>query len=77
MEVNIDFGKVFFGCFFQLRFRIVFKSFLAGSHLEKSIKTIGFSMVFAHFIKIDLFKKSHKNGSILASFGEAKTIKNR
>ena len=77
MEVKIDFGEVVFRLFLQLRFRIVFKSFLVGSHLEKSIKTIGCSMVFALFIKIDLFKKSHKNDSILVPFGEAKTIKNR
>ena len=33
MEVKIDFGEIFFGCFCQLRFGIVFESFFGGPNL--------------------------------------------
>ena len=75
MEVKIDFGEVFFGCFFQLRFRIVFKSFLAGSHLEKSIKTIGFSMVFANFAKSIFSRNLTKMVPFWLHFGKPKPLK--
>ena len=43
-----------------MRFGIDFEWILGASDLEKSIKTIGFSMVFVDFHKIDVFEKSAK-----------------
>ena len=61
MEAKIDFGEGFLHCFFRMRSGIDFVSFLRGSNLEKSLKTIGFSMVFAIFQKNDVFEKVSKN----------------
>ena len=60
MEAKIDFWEVFFRCFFRVRFGIDFLWNLGGSDVEKSIKTIVFSMVFANFQKIDVFEKVAK-----------------
>ena len=63
MEAKIDFGEGFLQCFFRMRSGIDFGSFFRGSNLEKSLKTIGFSMVFAIFHKIDVLEKvSNKRG---------------
>ena len=43
-----------------------------GSKPEKSIKTIGFSMVFAHFQKIDVFEKSAKKPRFWSRFRKPK-----
>ena len=59
-EAKIDFWDVFFRCFFRLRFGIDFGWIFGGSEPEKSIKTIGFSMVFANFQKISVFEKIGK-----------------
>ena len=60
MEAEIDFWEAFLRCFFPACFGIDFGWIFGGSHLEKSIKTIVFSMVFANFHKIDLFEKVAK-----------------
>ena len=63
MEATIDFWKVFWRCFFRMRSGIDFGAFFRGSNLEKSLKTIGFSMVLAIFQKIGVFEKvSKKHG---------------
>ena len=54
-----------------------FRSFLGGSKPEESLKTIGFSMVFVNFHKINVFEKNAKKTLIWESFSEAKTTKNR
>ena len=59
-EAKIDFWEVFFRCFLRMRFGIDFGWIFEGSNLEKSLKTIGFSMVFANFQKIDVFEKISK-----------------
>ena len=46
MDAKTHFLEVFFRCFFRMRFYIDFELFFGGSKLEKSLKTIGFSMVF-------------------------------
>ena len=43
-----------------MRFGVDFGWIFGGSELEKSMKTIVFSMVFANFQKIDVFEKSAK-----------------
>ena len=53
-------ARFFSDVFFRLHVGIVFGSFLGASDLENSVKTIGFSMVFANFYKIDAFKKVAK-----------------
>ena len=60
MEGKIDFWEVFRRCFFAMRFGIDLGWIFGGSKAEKSIKTISFSMFFAHFQKIDIFEKSMK-----------------
>ena len=60
MDAKIDFWEVFWRCFFRIRSGIDFGSFFRGSNLEKSLETIGFSMVFAIFQKIDVFEKVSK-----------------
>ena len=57
MEAKIDFLKLFLPSFFRLRFGIDFGSFFGGSNHEKSLKTIGFSMVFVNFQKIAICEK--------------------
>ena len=71
------FGELFFDAFFERHFGIDFWSFWGGCNLKKSLKTIGFSMVFANFHKIDAFNKSWKKSSILAPFSRAKAEKIR
>ena len=44
-----------------MRFGIDFEWNLGASDLEKSIKTIGFSMVFVNFDIINVFKKIKQN----------------
>ena len=61
MEAKIDSWEVFFDDVFEHDFCIDFSSFWGGSNLEKSLKTIGFSMVFADFYKIDVMEKYLKN----------------
>ena len=56
MEAKIDFLEVFFKCFFRMRFGIDFGWIFGGSNLEKSRKSIVFTMVFVNFHKIDLSK---------------------
>ena len=71
------FGELFFDAFFERHFGIDFWSFWGGCNLKKSLKTIGFSTVFANFHKIDAFNKSWKKSSILAPFSRAKAEKIR
>ena len=54
---------------------MVFGSFWGAPDLENSIKTIGFSMVFVDFYKIDIFKKSCKKGPSWLHFGKPKPWK--
>ena len=70
-------GSFLFDAFFERHFGIDFCSFWGGCNLKKSLKTIGFSMVFANFHKIDAFNKSWKKSSILAPFSRAKAEKIR
>ena len=58
MEAKIDFWEVFLRCFFGMRFGIDWGWIFGGSKPEKSIKTIRFSIVFAHFQESDAFEKS-------------------
>ena len=60
MDAKTNFLEVFFRCFFRMRFYMDFELFFGGSKLEKSLKTIDFSMVFAKFRKIDVFEKVTK-----------------
>ena len=46
----------FLRCFFRMRFGIDFSSISGDSDLEKSTKTIVFSMVFVNFHEIDVFE---------------------
>ena len=72
---KLDFGGFFVDAFFEC----VLASFFGGSNPEKSIKTICFSLVFANFHKIDVFKKFKKTlhlGSILGSQNHQKSITN-
>ena len=57
MKAEIEFREGFLRCFFQLRFGVVLEAFPGGSKFEKSIKTMGFSVVFVNFCKINIFKK--------------------
>ena len=77
MDAKTNFLEVFFRCFFRMRFYMDFELFFGGSKLEKSLKTIVFSMVLAKFHRIDVFEKVTKNTSILPSFSEAKMEKIR
>ena len=72
MEAKIDFWDVFWLCFFRMRSGIDFGSFFRGSNLEKSLKTIGFSMVFAIFQKNDVFEKVSKNHRFWGRFRSPK-----
>ena len=72
MEAKIDFLEVFLRCFFGMRFSIDLGWIFRGSKPEKSIKTIGFSMVFAHFQKIDVFEKSTKKPRFWSRFWRQK-----
>ena len=60
MEAKIDFLEVFIRCFFGMCFSIDLGWIFGGSKPEKLEKTIRFSMVFANFQKIDIFKKVAK-----------------
>ena len=60
MEGKIDFLEIFLRCFFGMRFGIDLGVDFGGSKPEKSIKNISFSMVFAHFQKIDAFENTKK-----------------
>ena len=71
-EAKIDFWEVFFRCFFRVRFGIDFLWNLGGSDVEKSIKTIVFSMVFANFQKIDVFEKVAKKPRFWSRFRRPK-----
>ena len=77
MEAKIDFGEGFLQCFFRMRSGIDFGSFFRGSNLEKSLKTIGFSMVFVIFEKNRCFRKNIEKTWILGWISEAKAMKNR
>ena len=46
----------FLRCFFRMRYGIDFSSISGDSDLEKSTKTIVFSVVFVSFHKIDVFE---------------------
>ena len=46
--------------FFRMCFYMDFELFFGVSKPEKSLKTIGFSMVFVKFHKIDVFEKVTK-----------------
>ena len=72
MEAKIIFFWFFFRCFFRMRFGIDFEWILGASDLEKSIKTIGFSMVFVDFHKIDVFEKSAKKPRFWSRFRKPK-----
>ena len=60
MDANIDFWEVILQCLFRMRFFIDLGSFLGPRKSEKSWKTIGFSMVFANFQKINVFETNAK-----------------
>ena len=77
MEATIGFWGIFWRCFFRMRSGIDFGSFFGGLKPEKSLKTQHCSMFFANFHNIDIFEKVVKQKSILASFSEVKTTKNR
>lgn len=74
-EAKIDFGKLFFDVFFECVFVSIFGWIFGDSNLEKSRKTIVFSMFFVNFHEIDVFKKSSKKESMLAPFRETKATK--
>ena len=74
MEGKIDFLEVFVRCFFGLRFGIDLRIF-GGAKPETSITTIGFSMVFAHLQKINVFEKSMKKPRFLNRFWRSKPWK--
>ena len=59
-EAKIDFQVVVFRCFFRVHFGINFGFFFGESNHEKSLKTIGFSMVFINFQKIVICEKISK-----------------
>ena len=75
MDAKTDFMEVPFQCFFRMRFCMDFGSFFRGPNLEKSIKTIGFSMVFAIFQKIDVFEKVSKKHGFRGGFRKPKPRK--
>ena len=77
MEAKIDFLEVFLRCFFGMRFSIDLGWIFGGSKPEKSIKTIRFSMVFAHFQKIDVFEKVRKDLDFGIVFGGQNHEKSR
>ena len=56
-----------------MRFRIDFGCFFGGSQPEKSLKTIGFSMVFVNFHKIHIFEKIAKKLGFWSGFGRLKS----
>ena len=72
MDAKTDFWDVFWRCFFRMRSGIDFGSFFRGSNLEKSLKTIGFSMVFVIFQKIDVFEKVSKKHGFWGGFRRRK-----
>ena len=69
--------RSFFRSFFRMRFRIDFGCFFGGSQPEKSLKTIGFSMVFVNFHKIHIFEKIAKQLGFLSGFGKLKLQKKK
>ena len=71
------FGELFFDALFERNFGIDFWSFWRGWNLDELFKTIGFSMVFANFHKIDAFKKSANKCSNWGPFSKPKTEKIR
>ena len=77
MEDKIDFWEIFWRCFFRMRSGIDFGAFFRGSNLEKSLKTIGFSMVFAIFKKSTFSKKYRKNMDFGVDFGGQNHEKSR
>ena len=72
MDAIIGFWEIFWRCFFRMRSGIDFGSFFRGSNLEKSLKTIGFSMVFVIFQKIDVFEKVSKKHGFWGGFRRPK-----
>ena len=60
-----------------MRSGIDFGSFFRGSNLEKSLKTIGFSMVVAIFKKSTFSKKYRKNMDFGVDFGGQNHEKSR
>ena len=72
MGAKIDFFEVFFGCFFAMPFLMDFGWIFGGSDLKKPIKTIGFSMVFVNFCKIDVFEKIAKKPRFWRGFRRPK-----
>ena len=75
MDAKTDFMEVPFQCFFRMRFCMDFGLFFGGSKPEKSLKTIVFSMVFANFHKIDVFKKSANKPRFWSRFRRPKRRK--
>ena len=72
MDAKTDFMEVPFNVFFECVFAWILGRFFEGSNLEKSLKTIGFSMVFVIFQKIDVFEKVSKNHGIWVGFRKPK-----
>ena len=66
----------FLRCFFRMRFGIDFSSISGDSDLEKSTKTIVFSMVFVNFHKMHIFEKIAKKLGFWSGFGRLKLQKN-
>ena len=60
MDAKTDFLEVTFRCFFRMRFCMDFWLLFGGLKPEKSLKTIGFSMVFVNFQKIAICEKVSK-----------------
>ena len=77
MDAKTDFLEVTFRCFFRMRFCMDFGLFFGGSEPEKSLKTIGFSMVFVNFHKINVFKKNAKKPRFGIVFGSQNNEKSR
>ena len=75
MDAKIRFSALFLRCFFRLRFSIDFCWICGGSKLEKSIKTIGFSIVFVKFPKIEVFEKVAKKDRFWIDFWRPKRRK--
>ena len=75
MDAKTDFLEVTFRCFFRMRFCMDFGLFFGGSKLEKSLKTIGFSMVFVNFHKINVFEKNAKKPRFWNRFRKPKQRK--
>ena len=77
MEAQIVFFWFFFRCFFRMRFGIDFGSFFSCFFKSRPSKFMRPRSVLLTFTLFRLFWKTCEKSSILESFSEAKTMKNR